>query len=110
MNRSAAYRGKADNIDVILYEVLGPLLLSRMEELHHLSGLGNNGRQIRTLVEIAVIASQCQIAVVIATPVLSGDDVFGVKTQERQVILMQTAVFATVAGTLTNKFPGSLVH
>ena len=47
LNRGPAYQCKADDIDVSLYEMLAPILLSRMQKLHHLSGLGNDGRQTR---------------------------------------------------------------
>ena len=60
-------------------EMLVPTVAARMEKRHDIPGLWVDGGKIRPLEEIAPVARQRKVFGVVATPVLSGDNVLDVK-------------------------------
>lgn len=60
-------------------------------------------RDIAALVKIAPMAGKTTIGFVAYPTVLAGDDVFDVERDERQLVLVQTAVFAPIIRPLANE-------
>ena len=88
-------------------EVLIPTLLARMEQLRDERGFRIKAGKVRPIVKIA---GERQIPQIVRPAVCFGDDVFDVEDGQRRVVLMQLAVFATVARPFPHARPGVRIH
>ena len=77
-----------------------------MKQWHDLTCLAVESRQVRSLAEIASVAGQCQVAVVVGSAVLLRNDMLNV-VSGATVVLMEQAVFASAVRPLTDKVPRS---
>ena len=92
------------------HEMLGPNLSARVEEVRDLVCLIIDCAEVRSLVMIAVMASQREVRRIIRTVMLAGNDVLDVKTKIRFGVLMKPAILALIAGTLPNELARGEVH
>ena len=86
-------------------EVVPPAVAPRMEQFRHSLGLGVNAGQVRSFVQVAINARQSQILQIVRAAMNPWDDVLNVKRRQWRVVLVQQAIFATMASTLPD--PGS---
>jgi hypothetical protein len=77
-----------------------PVLRSRVKQRDQYSV--DARRKIRAFVKIAPVARKAQIGILIRAAVLLCDHMFDVKRNQRQSVLMKSAVLATIPGTLPN--------
>jgi len=75
-----------------------------MKQHHNRLGHGIHARQIRPLVKIAPITSECEIVALVAAAVLLGDNVLDMK-RHIHGRLWQAAILATIAGTTSHRLP-----
>jgi len=80
-----------------------------MKDGRHLPGLRVDSCQVRAFVQIAAVSSQRQIIGIIGAAVLLCRDVFNMMPQAT-MFLVQTAIFATVAGSLPDEIPRRRIH
>ena len=80
-----------------------PALRSRIEQNRDLAGDRIDAAKIWPLVRIAVIARQSQIAGIIVSAMFSRNDVFEMEYGERQLFLLEMAVFTPIAGALADE-------
>ena len=59
--------------------------------------------------QIAAMASECEILYIVAAAVLTGDNVFDLM-RHRAMLLTEPAVLATISCPVADKQPGSGVH
>jgi hypothetical protein len=85
---AAADRGTSSEYRPFPPEVHLPVVAARVKQLNDSARPRVHARQIRSFVEIAVMARPCQIIGVSAATVLSGDDMFDVKGVVGIVVLM----------------------
>jgi hypothetical protein len=69
-----------------------------------------NAGEIWAFVEIAGVASQREIGFDVFSAVLTGDHVFNVESEERIGVLVDTAIFAAIAGSLANEVAKFRIH
>jgi hypothetical protein len=98
-NRSHPFNSHRSHAKVIL-----PLIPSRMEERYDLIGKRINPRKVRTLLQVAPMAGQCQVVRFIGPAVLFGYDMFDV-VSEITVLLLKQAIFAAIPGPPADKIP-----
>ena len=80
-----------------------------MKKGHHSFSQGINSRKVWPFMEIAAVASQGEIVRMVGAAVLFGHDVLYVMDQFA-VLLVQAALFATLAGAPSDGFPCSRIH
>ena len=78
-----------------------------MEQLRDERGFRIKAGKVRPIVKIA---GERQIPQIVRPAVCFGDDVFDVEDGQRRVVLMQLAVFATVARPFPHARPGVRIH
>lgn len=103
-NRGATYGGTADQLRSLPTEVPGPFMPAWMEQANDFAREGINSREIGPFAKVAFVASPGEVAKYIPAAVLSGDNVFSVKREERVIILVHQTIFAAVSGPLANQF------
>jgi hypothetical protein len=86
-----------------------PLIPTRMEKGYHLTSHSVDPRQIWTLVAIAAVAGERQIADVVQSAMLARNYVFNV-VEQMTVGLMKPTVFAAIVSPLADESTGSRVH
>jgi hypothetical protein len=94
----------------ILQKVILPFLTTRVEELYDDVCRRIHPGQIGALVEIAMMARQREIGVVIAAAVLSRTDMLNVKWKDQVVSFVNAAILATPCGPRTYKLTSRLIH
>jgi len=81
-----------------------------MEQARDIIRVGIHARQVRALVQVALVTSPGQVGQIIGAAVLTGLDVFGVKGMIRIVALGQMAILAAITRPLPHLRPGLSVH
>jgi len=71
-----------------------------MKQPRDLAGIRIDSRQIRPLEAIAAMTSQSQVGIIVITVVLSGDDVFHMKS-DGKVVLSDAAILASSVSPFT---------
>lgn len=84
-------------------EMIGPHLLSRMEERLDTRCIWVDSCEIRSLVPVAMRARERQVTVFVAPAMLNRDDVLDLVRDEGLIVLKCTAVLAPAFGPRTNK-------
>ncbi len=79
---------------------------ARVEEPRELPRPRVDTGQVRPFMEVVLVAAESQVAGVISTLVLLGDDMLDVKREEGIVVLVQPAVFAAPIGSSPYQFSG----
>lgn len=80
-----------------------PRLAAGMEKRLDGSRLGVDAREVRALVEVALLASEGEVRLVVRPAVLPWDDVLELVGDERLVFLAGAAVFAAILGPLPDE-------
>lgn len=106
----SADRRPADNQRSDPVEVILPCVLARIEEAGHLTGFGINSGQVRALVQIAVVAGECEVRWIVAAAVLPCDDVLDMEGDERHVRLRETAVLTAVRSPAADQPSDGRIH
>ena len=96
-DRRAASRNPAEDQGLSKEEMIGPRLAPWMEQGDDRAGVGVDAGQVGALVEVAMLAGQGEIGVVVGPAVLARDDVLGVMPC-LGMGLGKPAVFAPVVG------------
>ena len=109
-NRSSAYRGASNDDDSVALKVLIPLVLARVKQPDKRAAFRVKAAQIRPLVHIAVVTGESEVSTVVASAMLTSDDMLDVICEERFRVLRQVAVFAAMTSPLADKLPERLVH
>jgi len=65
--------------------------------------------QVWAFVQIAAMASECEILYIVAAAVLTGDNVFKL-VRHRAMLLAKLAVLAAISRPVADKQPGSGIH
>ncbi len=91
-------------------EMICPTVAAWMKQRHKLPGLGIEAGDVGSLVEIAEAARQGQVVRLGRATMLTGNDVFDVKTDETGSRLRQSAVFANVTCPAADQGPQRVVH
>lgn len=86
------------------------MLGARVVRGNQVAGLGIDAREVRSLMQAAVIAGEGEVRGVVATAVLPGNDVLDVESDERRGRLRHAAVFASVTGPPTDQSADGRVH
>ena len=87
-----------------------PSIGSRIEQRDLLAGVLIHRSQICALMRIAVMARPSKVLSVVSTAMLAGDNVLDVKAIEGIILLMDQAVFTSVAGAVTNELADGRIH
>ncbi len=80
--------------------MLCPRLGPGIEKRHEFPGIETG--QIRPLMKIAPMTGETEIRLVIGSTVLSGNDMFDVKSRKWKLLLWKVAVFALIARSFSN--------
>lgn len=80
-DRCASRGGLTYNAGTLAEEMILPAVLAGMEQARHRTGVGINTSEVGTLLEITLRTGEGEIGVIIGATVLTGDDMFEVKTQ-----------------------------
>jgi hypothetical protein len=110
VNRSPACRGASDDDDSIALKVLIPLVPARVKQPDKRAAFRVKRTQVRPLVRIAVVTGESEVSTVVASAMLTSDDMLDVICEERFRVLRQMAVFAAMTGPLADKLPEPLLH
>ena len=94
----------------MLPEVLIPDLPAWMKKRSNIAGDWIDASQIRSLVQVTVVAGERKIRLDTHFTVLTWYDVLDVKAKEWVVNLPEMTVFTTAAGTLTHEATKIAVH
>ena len=89
--------------------MIGPAVTTRMEQRHGRPTSGIDAAEVRSLVQIAAMTGQSEIARIIGATVLLGYDVLDVMDQ-LAVSLMQAAAFAAEFSAMPDQFPCGRIH
>jgi hypothetical protein len=100
----------ADDVGFSTSKVGRPAIFARVEKPYDALRYRINRREVRPFAEIVVRASPSQIRRIVAAAVLAGPDVFDVKSEEGVVVLITSAILATIAGPPANQVSGCLIH
>jgi hypothetical protein len=92
----SANGGHSKNHGRIAPEVIGPLVVPRVEQALQLARVGIDPGQIRTFQGITQLAREREIPEVVRAAVGDSEDVFDMKPAIRLVLLTKPAVFALV--------------
>ena len=110
MDGSAAGRRQAADKRAFADEVLMPFLITEIEKGYDRAGLGIDTGKVWTLVEIAAVTGQSEIGLDRWTAMLTCDDVLGVEAEIGIGLLMNLAIFATIAGPLSDEIAKCRIH
>ena len=72
----------ADERRSLPLEMLFPIVMTRVEQAHHLAAVAIDARHVRPLVVVTGKTGQSEIVRVVGTAVLSGDDVIDLKREQ----------------------------
>jgi hypothetical protein len=100
-----ARRGFSEKVGTPGLKMFVPRLKAGVEERLDSPGLRVDAGQVRALVEVALRTRKGEVALGIGTAVLLRDDVLHLIGEERLVLLVGVAVFATVPGPLPDPLP-----
>jgi hypothetical protein len=81
-----------------------------MKEIDGLFRIGIDAREIRPLVEVALIACECQVGRIVSPAMFLCDNVLDVKRRKGQAFLSELAVLAVIACSLSNHRAQARVH
>jgi hypothetical protein len=81
-------------VDSLKAEVPSPEVMARVKQRDGFSGRRIDSRQIRTLSEITPVAGQRQVARLVGSTMLSGNDVFHVVSDDTVFLTEQTVLTA----------------
>jgi len=81
-----------------------------MEQSHDLSRGWIDAGEIGTLVQIAVDASEREILLIIAPPVLAGNDVLDMQSGKRRIVLMKETILTAIPRTPSDECPHGGSH
>jgi len=87
-----------------------PLIDSWMKQRRQRIGFRISTGNVAGLGQIAVDAGKGKVPEFIATPMLSGSDVFNLQRCERRLILVKPTVLTSIVGSLPNKSFRRCVH
>src|SRR5437867_3381073 len=93
-------RRQAHQQGAVHLEVIRPEVAARMKQADDLVGVRVGAREVCALVQIALVACQGEVVVLIAAAVLAGNYVLDMERMEAVVLLPQMAILATIAGAL----------
>jgi hypothetical protein len=96
--------------DSVALKVLIPLVLARVKQPDKRAAFRVKAGQVRPLVQIAVVTGKSEVSSVVASAMLTSDDMLDVICEERLRVLPQVAVFAAMTSALADKLPERLVH
>ena len=94
-NRCSRYVGEAIDNAVMQPEMYCPVIRARIKQSHEHPSRWVDGGYIRTFAQVAAITSQCKVAQLIRTAMLSGNHMFDMKAQIHSR-LREPAIFAAV--------------
>ena len=109
-NRRTANRRLPGDERSLYHEVLLPTVYPRVEQLHVLIRFRVDAGQVRSLVSVAVRASQREILETVRAAVLLCSDVLDMERKEGRRRLRQVTVLATILGAFANQPTGPGVH
>ena len=109
-NRSSSYRGASDDDDSVALKVIIPLVLARVKQPDKRAAFRIKPAQVRPLVYVTVVTGESEVSTVVASAMLTSDDMLDVIGEERLRVLRQAAVFAAMTSPLADKLPERLVH
>src|SRR5262245_59977175 len=92
----AAGRRPSHERDLVPPEVIRPCVFARVEEHHDLPCFRIDPCQVWSLVQVALMARKREVLEVVTASVLPWDHVLDVKPDERKILLVETAILATV--------------
>ena len=105
-----ADRGQALDDDASHGEVIGPRIASRVEEDGDLIGLGVDSREIRSLVQVAMVTRQGKVARIIRPAMLLRGDVLDVESGQRDCRLGELTILATIPRSFPDQVASRGVH
>lgn len=82
----------------------------RVEQFSDLPSFGIDSGEIRTLMQVAVDAGECQIAELIAATMAARNDVLHVELGQRRILLSQLAILASIPRPFPNAGAISRAH
>ena len=100
----------ADEDRTVPFEMPLPRLISRIEQPHDVIAQRVAPAQVRSLMEVAPMATPAPIALIVRTIVLDRDDVFDVKRARRDGKIGKAAVLAPTVGALANELAERRLH
>jgi hypothetical protein len=109
LNGCAPDWGEANELRSVEAKMVGPMVAPRVEEAREVARLGINPGQVRALVQVATVACEREIAVVIGAAVLFGNDVLHVMFQVA-MFLAQAAVLTAIASPAADEVARGRVH
>ena len=89
--------------------MFGPAVAPWVKERYNFTAGRVDSGQVWSLVEIAPVACQRQIAIIVGPAMLLGNDMFNVVC-ESTVLLTEQAIFAAFACPAADKFPCGGIH
>jgi hypothetical protein len=102
LNRCASNRSDSFNPHAAYAKVILPLIPARVEDRHDFLGQRVNPRKIRTLSQIATMASQRQVAKFLGPAMLLGNNVFNV-VSEITMFLLKKTILTPILGPPTDQ-------
>src|SRR5271165_5826416 len=81
------------------------LVLARVKQPDKRAAFRVKPAQVRPLVRIAVVTAESEVSTVVASAMLTSDDMLDVICEERLRVLRQVAVFAAMTSPLADKLP-----
>jgi hypothetical protein len=90
--------------------MLAPSLAAGIEKWRDGVRLGVNPREVASFVQVAIIAGEAQIVLGVGSPMFYWPDVLNVKNRERGLVLVESAVFATVPRSQPHPRSQGLIH
>ncbi len=97
------------NISATINKLIRPPVWAGVEQALHLACHRVDSALVWAFVQIAAMAGERRIFDIIATAMLTGDNVFDVM-RHCAVVLVKQSALATTSGPLPNKRPGSGIH
>ena len=101
--------GQTDQASAVPFEVIGPNIISGIEEAHSHSPRSIEAGDIRPLVVVAVQACEREVVQFVGTSVLFRDDVVHLEGQGI-VPLRHSAILADSTGSSPDRFTGLSIH
>jgi hypothetical protein len=83
VNRSSAYRSASDDDDSVALKVLIPFVLPRVKQPDKRAAFQVKRAQVRPLVRIAAVTGESKVSSVVASAMLTSDDMLDVICEER---------------------------
>lgn len=103
LHRGPSYRRAPEYEGATNREVRGPALAPGVEQRHDSSAAGIDGRKVGPLELVAAIAGKGEVCRLIAPAVLTRNDVLNLVPQKGGIVLVKTAVFASIARSPANR-------